>query len=191
MRLLVLLSILAVGLPVVQFVPRGALSDVGVGTAITLGLRGSKFKPVSCRAMVAHGAGFYVEAMGPTNRIRLAALEARRKYLGFTPANVSDSMRAMTLSVTAMPLEEIAMPVATHMVLNSKPPSGQLPLVLQPLSYQILPTGWGNRKSAGISAIFDLAAFNAIPHIEIDVVTITAGGEARCKLSAGMRKQIE
>jgi hypothetical protein len=191
MRLLALLSVLSIGWPLAQSTPGQVLSNDGVATAITLGLRGSKLKPASCKAMLGHGGGFYVEAMGPMNRIQAAALEARSKYLGFTPANVSDSMRAMTLSVTAMPLAEIAMPGATHMVIKSKPPSGEPPLVLQPISYQVHPTGWGNRKSAGISAIFDLTAFKATPSKDVDVVTITAGGEARCKLSASVREKIE
>ena len=167
------------------------LPSDAVEEAITLGLRGSKFTPVSCRASVGRGAGFYVEAMGPQNRIQAAALEAKHKYLGFTLSNVTDGMRAMTLSISAMPLREIAMPGATHVVLKSKPPTGQLPIVLQPLNQQIHPTGWGNRKSAGISATFDLALFKSIPHKDIDVVAVTDGGEARCKISEGMRRRIE
>jgi len=186
MRLPVCLYLLAMGLPTIQSPTPLALSSQAVSEAITLGLRGSNFTPVECRA-----AGFRVQAMGPMNRIRAAAFEARQKYLGFTPADVTDRMRAMTLSVSAMPLREIAMPGATHMVLKSKPPSGQLPIVLQPLSYQIHQTGWGNRKSAGISATFDLAAFKVTPHKDIDVVTVTKGGEARCKFSEGMRRRIE
>src|SRR6185369_12550148 len=142
MKVLVVLSVLSLGATMTQSQPGTAVPSDAVAEAIALGLRGSKFTPVSCRAFVSHGAGFAVEAMGPKNRIQSAALEARHKYLGFTPANVTDPMRAATLSISAMPLQEIAMPGATHIVLKSKPPTGQVPIVLQPLSYQIRPTGW-------------------------------------------------
>lgn len=77
------------------------------------------------------------------------------------------------------------------MVLKTRPASGQLAFALQPLAYEIHPTSWGNRKSAGIWATFDLAAVTALPTRDIDVVTITAAGEARCKLSASTREHIE
>jgi hypothetical protein len=191
MRFFALLYMLAAGMPMIQVPPAPTLSSEAVGEAITLGLNGSKFTPVGCGASGGHGAGFQIEAMGPMNRIQAAALEARHKYLGFTPADVSDGMRASTLSVSAMPRQEIAMPGATHIVLKTRPRPGQVPIVLQPLSYQIHPTGWGNRKSAGIFATFDLASFKAILHEEIEVVTVTSGGEARCTLSEGMRRRIE
>ena len=187
MRIPALLSVLSFLAPMLQ--SGSVLSNEAVGEAITLGLRGSKFTPVSCRAGMGR-AGFHVEVMGPRNRIQLAALAARQRYLGFALADVTDEMRAVTLSISAMPLREIAMPGATHVVLKSQPPRRQSPIVLQPLSYRLHPTGWGNRKSAGISAIFDLGAFEAIPHKDVDVVTITDSGEARCKMSEGMRRRI-
>ena len=185
MRFLVCLLFLAIGVLTLQAQAPPVLSSQAVGEAIALGLKGSRFTPVECRA-----ARFGVQVMGPMNRIQAAALEAKRKYLGFTPADVTDGMRAMTLTVSAMPLREISMPGATHLVIRSKPPSGQAPIVLQPLSHRIHPTGWGNRKSAGISATFDLVAFQAISHKDADVVVITSGGEARCRVSEGKRKRI-
>ena len=59
--------------------------------------------------------------------------------------------------------------------------------VLQPETLETFPESWSNAmggkwEGQGATAVFDLAAFKAMPGDEIDIVVVTAAGERRCKI---------
>jgi len=93
----------------------------------------------------------------------------------------------------------------TDVVLRSRPPRSEAPVVLRPVGRTADAREAGGRAwtypsgtprtgppSAGDwTASFDLAAFRAIPHRDIDVVIfMTDAGEHRCKISEEDRRHI-
>lgn len=177
----------------------GQLSQPDVDTAIQQGLAGKTL----ASACMAKGGGlnsgpmsgvFQVRVEGPVGSIMAAAAEAKKKYLPFTSADVTEGMRAHKLFVTVVPDPPMRVSSgmrrtapATHVVLKSKPKGDAEPVVLQPLSFTLVPVEFGNAMggksdSQGISAVFDLAAFKAITDPEVDIVIITDAGERRCKI---------
>ncbi|MGE3703969.1 MAG: hypothetical protein AB7I13_01765 [Vicinamibacterales bacterium] len=126
--------------------------------------------------------------------MRLAG-EAKKKYQPFTIEDVGDDLLTPTLFVVASPNAphftsgswHRTMP-ADHLVLKRKGAKGDNPAdVLQPTKLETFPESWSNAMGGkwdgqGVTAMFDMAAFKAMPGDEIDIVVITSAGERRCKI---------
>src|SRR5437868_7038131 len=78
---------------------QGSLSDEQVASAIALGQQG---KDLSVRVGTISGRGALCAAImdGPVSRIATAAAAAMRGYRPFTIANVTETMRARTYTVS-------------------------------------------------------------------------------------------
>lgn len=200
------LLIVAFAFSVVVATQTGTLSPADIDAAIKAGPASKLLLGSSCLAIPAFSdfgpkqGGFNAIALGPFGRIMRAARDAKTKYLPFAATDVTDDMKAPTLLVEVTPRApsgNTITAIATHLVLKSKPPKNEQPIVLQPLSIHLDPTSWNNTKSGahidgqGVTATFDLAAFKAIPHEEVDIVVITPSGERRCKIGADDKRGIK
>lgn len=118
------------------------LTDDQIKEAITLGTAG-KSVTSDCYAksgfldITEMNGGFTAYVEGPYGRIMRLAREAKKKYLPFGLDTVTPDMRAGVVTVTATPEgpslgsgEWHRTPPASHLVLKTKPPKGQEPIVL-------------------------------------------------------------
>ncbi len=157
-----------------------------------------------------------------------AAREARRDHREFATADVTPAVGGPVLTVLARrdptlmtpyvdpvhPNSTMSFTYRSDVVLRSKPPWSERPIVLQPVGpivydresapgHRVVygdPGGDARRKNlaaslpfpgSDITASFDLAAFKAIPHRDVEVVIfMTDAGEHRCKISDKERRAI-
>jgi hypothetical protein len=179
--------------------------------------RASKTRPdvVGCYAgpaftdMSVTNGGFSVVVEGPIGRIARAAVEAKKMYKPFTAADVDEAMAADIITVTAVPSKptfgptHIAFvktdagdpqwhnaPLAKHIVIKTRPPKGQEPVVIQPIDVTPVPASWSNAAGGtftgtGVHAQFDVAAYRALPPGDLDIAVISDIREERnCKIGS-------
>lgn len=189
--------------------PQG-LSPEDIAAAIEQG-RAGKTLHKKCSARGENGVDIVAE--GPIGRIMRAARDAKRKNQEFTAADVTPAMAGAWLTVTAArsplnePVREYVTPgmpggldYRTSLVIKSKAPRSEEPIVLQPLgpitynsdnssSRRVVlsgpvPAGAPPLAGTDMAASFDLAAFKAIPHKDVEIVVfMTDTGEHTCKIS--------
>jgi hypothetical protein len=151
--------------------------------------------------------GFTVVVEGPVGRIGRAAAEAKKMYKPFTITDVTDEMAADIITVTATPSAptfgptHLAFskidngnpqwhnaPLGKHAVIKTKPKKGETPMILQPMDVTLVPTSWSNAMGGtfagqGVLALFDVAAFRALPPGDLDIAIISdIEAERRCKI---------
>jgi hypothetical protein len=197
MRLLLTAAVLTAQLP--------HLSDEQLAEAIRLGQQ-KKAPAHECTAtapvsqfMNSDNGSFDIFVMGPIGRVAFAAQQAKAKYLSFTLENVTDQMRTLDMAVVATPQPpEIVggtwhrTAAATHVVLKHKKHQD---IVMQPSSLELTRHEWGNAVGGkfdgqGATAVFNAAAFHALPPGDVDVVVVTDGGERRCKIGSKDRLKL-
>lgn len=194
------------------------LSPEEIAAAIEQGTAG---KTLQKKCSARGDNGMDIVAMGPIGRIMAAARDAKRKGQTFTTDDVTPTMAGSWLTVTAVrdrtlekPVEEYHTPgmpggfdYRTSFVIKSKAPRSEEPIVLEPIG----PITYDTRNSASrrvvlggpapanvpplpgsdMAASFDLAAFMAIPHKDVDVVVfMTDTGEHKCKINEAERKTL-
>jgi hypothetical protein len=186
------------------------LSAEDITAAIEQGRAGSQLqKKCSARGE----SGLDIVAEGPMGRIMRAARDAERRNKPFTAADVTPAMAAPWLTVTVArnplhnPAPEYVTPgmpggykYETSLVIRSRARKGEEAIVLEPRapitydtdnssSRRIVLKGPPPRNlpplaGADMAASFDLAAFTAIPHEDVEVVAfMTDTGEHKCKIS--------
>jgi hypothetical protein len=183
-----------------------APQDTEIQGAIAAGLRGDPGERMGCRAGGGFGSlkGFDMLLVGPLNRIQRAASDAKKKYLPFTIEQVTADMRADTVQLIATPqvpeynnvghFWDEAAP-ATHAVIKSRPKNNGTPVVIQPVSHELVPVEWSNmmggkRTGQGITATFSLSDFRNLPAGDVELAVITEKNEKNCKVSASDRQKV-
>lgn len=194
------------------------LSSEEIAAAIE---QGSAGKTLQKKCSARGDNGMDIVAMGPIGRIMAAARDARRKDQTFTAADVTPTMAGSWLTVTAVRDRTLEKPVEYHtpgmlegfdyrtsFAIKSKAPKSEEPIVLEPIG----PITYDSKNSASrrvvigggpvpgnvpplpgsdMAASFDLAAFKAIPHKDVDVVVfMTDTGEHKCKINEAERKAL-
>ena len=195
-----------------------SLSREAISSAIEQG-RAGKVLQKKCGAKGENGIDVVVE--GPVGRVMRAARDARREHRQFGIDDVTGPMKAPYLTVIArrdsmttrvtVPTPGIPSSMAppeppailrrnstyrTTVVLRSTSSDAAEPAILEPVIpiAGLLDDGRGGRTAFGVFAItatFDLAGFNAMPHRDIDVVLyIGDTGEQHCTISDKDRQTI-
>ena len=195
------------------------LSPEEIAAAIEQGTAG---KTLQKKCSARGDNGMDIVAMGPIGRIMQAARETKRQRKTFTAADVTPAMAAPLLTVTAIRDRALEKPVElyhtpgmpggfdyrTSLVIKSKAPRSEEPIVLEPVGPITYDTthstsrrvvlGGGSAPGSvppppgsDMAASFDLAAFKAIPHKDVDVVAfMTDAGEHKCKINENERKAL-
>jgi hypothetical protein len=194
------------------------LSPQDIREAIEQGKAG---KTLQKRCSARGDNGVDVIAEGPIGRIMRAAREAKRKNREFTAADVTPAMTGAWLTVTATRAAFLSnqtseyvtpgMPGSvdyrTELVIKSKPSGSEQAIVLNPLgpisynsdrtsSRRVLVSGpipptLPPLPGSDMAASFDLPAFKAIPHKDVDIVVfMTDIGEHKCKIKEDERKAL-
>ena len=166
--------------------------------------------------------GMDIVAEGPIGRIMRAARDAKRKNIEFTETQVSPTMAGAWLTVTARrdprlhkQVSEYVTPgmpgglkYQTSLIIRSNPPRSEKPIVLDPLgpiaydgersfSRRIViggpaPANLPPLPGSDMAAAFDLAAFRAIPHKDVNIVVfMTDTGELKCRIKEDERKALK
>lgn len=183
------------------------VSDADVEEAIAAGLAGRTLRAGCQTSVNTSGAYFDVSLEGPLARVMRAAREARRAGDPFDVSSVTAAMRAPTVRVTAtartapspgplpgdtstadLPREQagpVVLPMASGLRLRS--PDAVRPRLIDPVVGQV------NRlqPSQTFESVFDLAAVRALgDSVEVIVLGPPNGG-ARCRLSAGVLRDVK
>jgi hypothetical protein len=193
-------------------------SPAEIDEAIKAGLAG-KSAQKTCSATGDNGFDFLVE--GPIGRVMRAAREAKRQNREFTAENVTMAMTTSVVTVAATrdrtlntQTREYVTPgtnfrYEADLVIKSKPSGSDPPVILKPLG----PILYNTKETSGhravltndgtqprtlppfpgsdMTASFDLAAFKAIPHRDVEVVVfMTDTGEHKCRISEKERQAI-
>ena len=214
MKPLIIAAVLASGLigTNVQGIP-----PEEIAAAIEQG-RAGKTLQKKCHARGDNGMDIVAE--GPIGRIMRAARDAKKKNKEFTGADVTQTMAGAWVTVTAtrdeMLLKEDGANVTpntpgnsryiTELVIKSKPSGSEKAIVLYPLgriTYSIdksqhhyIATGGPIPATmalpgSSMEASFDLAAFKAIPHKDVEIYAfMTDTGGHGCKISANERQAL-